>query len=99
LFVQGGLHFTVLSSSKLIHRHSLSSLNSQTSLFTQNQRWPNKMPVHPSSRPIIYQAITTILLLTPASAHLSAQQYDSAPEFVAAVEAEESTFACLAAFG
>jgi len=54
---------------------------------------------HPSSRPIIYQAITTILLLTPASAHLSAQQYDSAPEFVAAVEAEESTFACLAAFG
>ena len=46
------------------------------------------MPVHPSSRPIIYQAITTILLLTPASAHLSAQQYDFAPEFGAGVEAK-----------
>ena len=47
---------------------------------------------HPSSRPIIYQAITTILLLTPASAHLSAQQYDFAPEFGAGVEAKYGQF-------
>jgi hypothetical protein len=41
-----------------------------------------------SGRPIIHQTFTTKFLLTPASAHLSAQQYDFAPEFGAGVEAK-----------
>ena len=48
--------------------------------------------------PIIHQAIINILPSTPASAHPPAQHYPFAPEFIAAVEAEESSFSRLAAF-
>ena len=48
--------------------------------------------------PIIHQANINILPSTPASAHPPAQHYPFAPEFIAAVEAEESSFSRLAAF-
>jgi hypothetical protein len=59
----------------------------------------NQPPVHPCDGPIINHAITTILPSTPSFARQSAQHRHIFLVFVAAVEAEESSFSRLTAVG
>jgi len=80
------------------HHHSLFPHLTKLSPLV-NSPWPNQPPVHPSDGPVIHQAITTILPPTPTLARQSAQHRHFALVFVAAVEAEESSFARLAAVG
>jgi len=95
--VQGGIHLPELFLTKLIHHHSLFPQLTKLSLLV-NLQWPNQPPVHPSDGPIINHATTYILPPPTALARQSAQHRHFALVFVAAVEAEESSFARLAAF-
>jgi len=66
----------------------------EKSLFTAESTWPTKCRFIQVAGQSSTQTITTVLPLTPAPAHPSAEQYDVAPEFGAGVEAKLWSISC-----